>query len=206
MCGPLVLAIPGSSGRLISHILYNLGRITTYTMSGLVLGSFGRAVVGLAATVGLEPLPLLARIQVALSAIAALFLFCFGLIRLGLLPEPEVMAKAMPTKIPGFQTVRQGVMIDKSTGGCYLFGVMLGFLPCGLSYAAFAMALAAGGPLQGGLTTFAFGVGTLPALMFVGTIGSRLANRYRRLSDLLAGIIMIGMAANLIVNLLTAFF
>jgi hypothetical protein len=29
MCGPIVLAVPTQGGRISSHVLYNLGRITT---------------------------------------------------------------------------------------------------------------------------------------------------------------------------------
>jgi|GEM_PF-4664783 len=45
MCGPLALSLPlpqqDVAGRLKGGLLYNAGRITTYTLLGLVLGSFG---------------------------------------------------------------------------------------------------------------------------------------------------------------------
>jgi len=41
MCGPLVFAFPGRSGRFMSHVWYHLGRVTTYVAVGAVLGGVG---------------------------------------------------------------------------------------------------------------------------------------------------------------------
>jgi sulfite exporter TauE/SafE len=52
----------------------------------------------------------------------------------------------------------------------------------------------------------AFGLGTLPGLLLVGTGASALARRYRRHFDIFSGILMIGMAASLLVKGVAAFF
>jgi sulfite exporter TauE/SafE len=85
-------------------------------------------------------------------------------------------------------------------------GLFMGFLPCGVSYANFSRALTASRPLEGGVLLLAFGVGTLPGLLLVGTGASVLARRYRKHFDILSGILMIGMAASLIVKGITAIF
>jgi sulfite exporter TauE/SafE len=46
--------------------------------------------------------------------------------------------------------------------------------------------------------TLFFGMGTLPALLGIGLGGSHLSSRHRRISDLLAGMIMIAMAIDLL--------
>ncbi|NNL78010.1 MAG: sulfite exporter TauE/SafE family protein, partial [Desulfobacterales bacterium] len=79
-------------------------------------------------------------------------------------------------------------------------------LPCGLSFAAFSRALAASGPLEGGLFLLAFGIGTLPGLLLLGTGASAIARRYRRHFDLFSGMLMIGMAVSLMVDGIAAFF
>ena len=76
----------------------------------------------------------------------------------------------------------------------------MGLLPCGLSFGAFARALATTEPLTGAALTLAFGIGTLPGLLLLGTGLSVLARRYRRHSDLLAGIVMAAVAARLLVD------
>jgi uncharacterized protein len=52
-----------------------------------------------------------------------------------------------------------------------LLGALWGWIPCGLVYVMLISAVAAGGAVAGGLTMFAFGLGTLPA-MFAAGIGA----------------------------------
>ncbi len=66
-----------------------------------------------------------------------------------------------------------------------LTGLFMGFLPCGLSYAAFSRALAASRLLElleGGVLLLAFSIGTLPDELLVGTGASVLARRYQNIS------------------------
>jgi sulfite exporter TauE/SafE len=63
----------------------------------------------------------------------------------------------------------------------YPLGLALGFLPCGLSYSAFAAAAATGHPARGLALALAFGLGTLPALLLAGAVVSALSARTRGL-------------------------
>jgi sulfite exporter TauE/SafE len=83
-------------------------------------------------------------------------------------------------------------------------GFVMGFLPCGLSFGAFSRALAAEDPLAGAVLTLAFGLGTLPGLLLLGSGLAPIIRRYRRHSDILAGILMVGMAAALVVRSVSA--
>jgi hypothetical protein len=62
----------------------------------------------------------------------------------------------------------------------YPLGLMLGFLPCGILYAALAAAAATASPLYGALAMFCFGLGTVPALLAVGLFGVAAGHRFRR--------------------------
>lgn len=195
MCGPLVLAFPARQGTRGAHVAYNVGRVTTYTILGALLGSLG---AGLSWVAGEASLTWMARIQVGFALLAAIVLMLFGLVKLGLVREPRALTLANPAKIPGFKkTQRKLVQRRAGLGGVFLIGLMLGLLPCGLSFAALARALAAGGPLEGALMVFAFGLGTMPALFLVGAGASRLSLKHRQLSDLIAGALMIAMAISL---------
>ena len=55
-----------------------------------------------------------------------------------------------------------------------LLGVVWGWLPCGLVYAAAVYAVSAGGPLQGAIFMLVFGIGTLPAMMMVGLLFNKM--------------------------------
>ncbi|HQU74904.1 MAG TPA: sulfite exporter TauE/SafE family protein, partial [Calditrichia bacterium] len=58
-------------------------------------------------------------------------------------------------------------------------GVVLGFIPCGLVYAAGAKAATSGGAISGMLTMLAFGLGTVPALLMVGLGAQSVSAKFR---------------------------
>ena len=78
-------------------------------------------------------------------------------------------------------------------------GVALGFLPCGLLYAALASSAASGSAILGGLGMLAFGLGTVPALVVVGLSGHLLARRWRSGMTLGAPAVMLVNATVLLV-------
>jgi hypothetical protein len=206
MCGPLVVALPGAYGQWRAHLLYHLGRLATYTLVGALLGAMGGGLVRLGAIPAGQAAAWSARLQVMLSLPVALFLLLLGMHRLGIIPEPDWMAKAMPHKLPGFGRVLRRVLDRGGALWLLAMGAMLGLLPCGLSYGAFARALAAGSMGRGALWTLLFGLGTLPALLLLGTGAAALWHRYRPQAELLAGLIMVGMAVALLTEAWAAFF
>lgn len=206
MCGPLVFAFPGKTGNLSSHLFYHAGRIMTYIVVGGLMGSVGLAVAKIASVAGFDYLVAINRIQVLFSLLAGVFLLAFGLGQLGLIHPPGLITMATPEKIPGYRHLVRSAFWGTNPALMALTGFFMGFLPCGLSYAAFSRALTVGRPAEGGLLLLAFGLGTLPGLLLVGTGASALARRYRRHFDVFSGILMIGMAASLLVRGIAAFF
>ena len=188
MCGPLIFAFPGRTGRFMPHIWYHLGRVTTYTAIGAILGGLGQVLGGAAAGGGV------ASIKVALWLIAAALLMLFGATRLGILREPGWLIALSPERIPGFKSAVQGATEAKSHTVFFFLGILLGFLPCGLSYGAFTQALGTSNAVQGTLMVLVFAAGTVPGLILLGTGASAIFNRYRRQSDILSGVLMILMA------------
>ena len=57
-----------------------------------------------------------------------------------------------------------GLQEDQS----FFFGMIWGWLPCGLVYTALALAATTGDVTRSALTMLAFGLGTLPAVLSVG--------------------------------------
>jgi len=159
MCGPLVLGqvadrlarVPCSRmterDRLVAGGLvpYHLGRIGTYAALGAIAGFMG---FGLAAV--LHPL----RSILLASAAVALLWVAFGR-RLPGAPTPRWIAPVLARARPG------GVA----------FGALLGFLPCGLVYTALLAASATASPVWGAASMAAFGLGTVPILVFIGVAG-----------------------------------
>jgi len=202
MCGPLVVALPGQVGRFSAHLAYHAGRLATYGLIGALMGAAGHGLIRLASAMGEDPMQWVARAQAGITFLAGLFLLFFGLSRLGFAAEPRWLAVAMPERMPGWRRLMSRAAAQRSHLDLFLLGLILGGLPCGLSYAAFASALASANVPAGLIAALVFGLGTLPGLLAIGVGAAVLIRRFRQQADLLAGLIMIGMAAMLLVKVL----
>jgi len=206
MCGPLVIAFPGQTTRPCAHLCYHAGRVFTYAAIGIIMGSLGLAMTTIAAVVGFDHLATIARIQLLFSLLAGIFLLIFGLGQLGVVRQPGWLVISSPDKIPGYRHLIRSASHKTDPALMLITGMFMGFLPCGLSFAAFSRALAASRPIEGGLFLLAFGLGTFPGLLLIGTGASVLSRRYRQHFDLLSGMLMIWMAASLLVDGIMAIF
>jgi sulfite exporter TauE/SafE len=170
------------------------------------MGSLGLVLAKLASVTGLDYLATLARIQLVFSLLAGIFLALFGLGQLGILGQSEWLIISNPQIIPGYRFIVGSAFQRSDRWLMVITGMFMGFIPCGLSFAAFSRALAASRPMEGGLFLLAFGLGTLPGLLLLGTGASVIARRYRRHFDLFSGMLMIGMAASLLLDGIAALF
>jgi uncharacterized protein len=198
MCGPLIIAFPGRTGRFMPHVFYHAGRIATYCIAGGVMAVIGKSLPQIAATTSSDPQVWLSRGKISFVLIAGVFLVVFGVSRIGLISEPAWMGAAMPGRIPGYRNIVQAAIQDGKATGMATLGLMLGLLPCSLSYGAFAMALQAESVMKGMILGGAFGLGTLPGLLLLGTGIGAIMRRFQRWSDILSGMLMLGMGLKLL--------
>jgi hypothetical protein len=176
MCGPLVGALgisapPGIPARraLRPQLAYHLGRITTYGSVGAVMGLAG-SFVNVAGR--------LAGFQDVVAVLAGLLMVAMGL---GAASQ-SLWVRTAEGRLAGqvMGAVRR-LAGHEAPMRAYPLGLALGFLPCGLSYSAFAAAAATGNPARGLALALAFGAGTLPALLLAGAVVSALSARARGL-------------------------
>jgi sulfite exporter TauE/SafE len=176
MCGPLVGALgisapPGIPARraLLPQLAYHMGRVTTYGTIGAVMGLFG-SFVNVAGR--------MAGWQDVVAVLAGLLMVAMGL---GAALQ-SLWVKSAEGRLAGrvLAAVRR-VAGHEAPVRAYPLGLVLGFLPCGLSYSAFAAAAATGSPVAGMAIALAFGAGTLPALLLAGAVVSALSFRARGL-------------------------
>jgi hypothetical protein len=167
MCGPIALALP-VTGRtraaiLSSRLAYNLGRIATYVMLGVLFGLVGRTV----ALAGFQRWLSLTAGGLILVALVASSRFAPGI--------PAVFAVTRLKRAMG------GLLRQRSLTSLLALGSLNGLLPCGLVYAACAGAAATGDPLKGVQVMLAFGLGTLPVMLSLALAGQRIqaALRFR---------------------------
>jgi sulfite exporter TauE/SafE len=139
MCGAFAASCARTRAGLPA---WHLGRILSYTLLGAVAGSAGALLPGPAWLPGL---------------LATLLLGWFALALAGVAPEPRLVPASL-THI-GARAARRD-----SPGAQLLFGVVNGFLPCGLVYSALTIPVALASPARGAAAMLAFGAGTTPAL------------------------------------------
>ena len=171
MCGGIVGALttvrmPREAARRQwpIHLAYNVGRITTYTLLGGVLGALGS--VGLLFN---NVLP----VQLGLYVLANLMLIALGLYLTGftrLLAPVERVGQRLWWRV---QPLTARFLPARSAAQGLPLGMLWGFLPCGLVYSILTTALVTGSALRGAGLMLAFGLGTLPNLMLAGMLFKR---------------------------------
>ncbi len=153
MCGPLALALPAAgdntSGFIFGRLAYNLGRVLTYCLLGVLFGFVGRALF-------------LAGVQGWLSIALGCALIA------GLFSSRNLSRWDPVTRLArGLKSRLSALLREQSLLSLLSLGLLNGFLPCGLVYVASAGATATGSTL-GGLGYMAlFGAGTLPLMLAI---------------------------------------
>jgi sulfite exporter TauE/SafE len=183
MCGPFVLTQVGNRLKKTSLqnftafqrlknlalLPYHLGRITTYSIIGFFC-SF-----------------LTSNIQdfIGFKILSALFLFGASIIFLNLFLNNKLSSSVIFKKIrlpfkskilknvPHFLAKKTSILFQNPQGfKGYILGVILGFIPCGLLYAAFLVAAAITNPLLAAIGMSFFGISTFPSLFLTALGGN----------------------------------
>ena len=180
LMGALTMAIPPEQRgkRLRLLIAYNLGRISSYTLAGLLIGLAGWAVASSPAAM-------------VLRVVAALLLISMGLYLAGWwsgLTRVEAIGKGLWRHI---QPVASRLMPVTNLPRALLLGALWGWLPCGLVYSTLLWAASQGDALDSALLMLAFGVGTLPVLIATGLAAERLMALLRKRSVRVAGGVLV---------------
>lgn len=184
MCGPLVTSYTFHEGRfggsrisLSPHLLYNAGRITTYVFIGSLMGLTG----SFANTLGR-----FSGIQDIMTIIAGCIMILMGLGITGILGGMNFMERHNNIILKAVKMVLEGTSLWRY----YPLGLLLGLLPCGLSYSIFIASAGTGNLFSGMMIAFSFGLGTVPALLLFGVIITYLSNRIRGLVYRAGGIVI----------------
>jgi sulfite exporter TauE/SafE len=161
MCGPIAIALPVPESSNLSfffgRILYNLGRVVSYSLLGALFGFVGQRI----ALAGAQQI-----VSIALGVIIIIAV---------LMPQKQ---KNFFIQLPIVQKVIQplktniGLLFKKGTF-CSMFtiGILNGFLPCGFVYIGLAGAIASGSAITGAAVMFLFGLGTIPAMLTATVFG-----------------------------------
>ena len=155
MCGPIAMTLPLTNKEKRSvfkqSLIYNLGRVSSYTFLGLIMGLLGWGVY-------------IAGYQKSLSVIlgAVLILASFFTVSL----ESQLFRIGFINKVfEKIKSTMSTLMYVNANSNAYKIGLVNGVLPCGMVYIALAGALTSGGLIEGAVYMTLFGLGTLPMMM-----------------------------------------
>jgi sulfite exporter TauE/SafE len=162
--------------QLIRHGAYNIGRVSSYVIIGMVFGFIGSVVA------------------MSMSMHGILFIFA-GVIMiitgLGMLGISKIihMLEGSVMKMPWFKSLFARLIKSKSIGSFFALGVMNGFFPCGFVFFFAAKAAASASIINGGLIMMVFGLATVPTLLSIGqSVGLLKKLEFRAMMNKIAAI------------------
>lgn len=180
MCGGLASALSLNSPSESRILAYNLGRITSYSLAGLIVGSLGFW------------------LSQHLSAFNVLrYLAAIMLVLLGLYLAKWFNGLIYAEKLghylwPKIQPLTKHFMPISSVKDAFVVGMVWGWLPCGLVYSALIWASLESSLTGSMLIMLSFGLGTLPAMLATGLFAQQLNSFLKRTSvRQISGLLMI---------------
>ena len=153
---------PGTASFAVGRAVYQLARVSTYGVLGLVFGIAG----GTLRVAGIQQW---VSVGLGVALLAGLFL------------SPRLLE--MPWLVGGvgrLKSIMAGFLRRRTLTAMAILGALNGLLPCGLVYVACAGAAGAGDAVGGGIFMLAFGAGTLPITLGIGLSGQLIPAALRR--------------------------
>lgn len=171
MCGGINLsqcvsagnAPAGKGSALKPSLLYNAGRVISYTAVGFAVGALGGVITFSPAAQG------------ALKLLAGLFMVLMGINMLGIFPR----LRRFNPRMPRFIARRIDAQKWRSNSPL-IVGLLNGLMPCGPLQAMQIYALSTGSAVTGALSMLLFSLGTVPLMFGLGALSSILSRKFTR--------------------------
>ena len=171
----------------IPGILYNTGRLISYTLVGVIVGALGSVF-----TMNLT-------MQSVIHIIAGLFMIIMALNMLNVFP----WLKKFNPRLPRIFTKKIEEKIEKKreiSKNPFIVGILNGFMPCGPLQAMQLYALSTGNPFEGGLSMFLFCIGTIPLMFGIGAVSLLLSSRFSKIVMNVGAILVAVMGLTMFTN------
>lgn len=142
-------------------LLYNTGRVISYTVIGGIVGALG-SVVSFSGTM-----------KGIVQILAGVFMIIMGLNMLNVFPWLRKLNPRMP------KIFAKSIYKQRAKNSSPLFiGIINGLMPCGPLQAMQLYALSTGDPIKGAFSMFLFSVGTFPLMFAFGALSSLLSKKF----------------------------
>jgi sulfite exporter TauE/SafE len=162
MCGPIAMMLPvdhnNPTKKVLQIMLYHLGRLTAYGMLGLFFGMLGKGLF-------------LAGFQQQLSIAVGILMIVFVVVPERILAKYN-FSKPVYKLISNVKSHLGAQFKRKSPDALFTIGLLNGFLPCGMVYAALFGAIAMQSELLGVAYMVLYGIGTIPMMSAVVLISN----------------------------------
>lgn len=163
MCGGFIFAYSSTKidhtmsrgSQFIRHSAYNLGRVSSYTMLGMMFGLVGSLFTFNSTLHG------------SLFLFAGSLMIITALSMLGISSLLHVLEHSF-SNVSIFKFLFSRLLKSKSIGSFFALGLMNGLFPCGFVFFFAAKAAASGSAIDGGLIMMLFGLATVPTLLALG--------------------------------------
>ena len=170
MCGPIAIAIPLNNeswfSRISGGLSYNIGRIITYGILGLIFGLAGKGI----SMAGMQQW---ASIGIGIIMVLSVIIPFLGKAGKNLNIFIDKLTSGLKKsfgKLFAFRTYRS----------LFTIGLLNGFLPCGLVYIAIAGAILMVSPHKGAIYMMIFGLGTIPVMLGISLAGNLISLKFRK--------------------------
>lgn len=187
MCGGIMAALSTTTTssdnrqRWFLLLSYNVGRISSYTVAGMIIGSLGWALQQQDSS-----------ILTGMRIVAGLLLIAMGLYLANWWRGLTLIERLGGWIWKPLQPIASSLLPVKSQGQAGLLGLLWGWLPCGLVYSTLIWASTSGTVLQSALIMLCFGLGTLPVMLSSGLLANSASRFIRnRTTRSIAGILVI---------------
>ena len=170
MCGPIAFMLPVDhhkpAKKLFQVFLYHMGRLTAYSLIGLIFGFLGK---------GLYVFGLQQRLSIIIGILMIIVI---------LIPYKTFSKYNFSKPIYSFLSKiksRLGKELQRKSQDTFLtIGFLNGLLPCGLVYMALFGSIATANPWLGALFMLLFGLGTIPLMTTAVYFGSMLKGNMKK--------------------------
>ncbi|KAF0222710.1 MAG: heavy metal transport/detoxification [Erysipelotrichaceae bacterium] len=152
----------GGINNLMPSVLYNAGRVVSYTIIGGVVGALGSVVSFSGPAKGI----------VAIGA--SIFMVIMGINMLNIFPGLRKFNPRMPKVFARLIGKEKGVSKNRP----FYVGLLNGLMPCGPLQAMQLYALSTGDPIKGALSMLVFSLGTVPLMFGLGALRSFLSKQF----------------------------
>ena len=174
---------------LLPGLLYNGGRLLSYTAVGVAVGALGSVIA------------VSDHFRNMILLLAGLLMAIMGVNMLGLFPA----LRRFTPRLPQFLT--HTIDGQKAGRGPLVIGFLNGFMPCGPLQAMQLYALSTGSPIRGGVAMFLFCLGTIPLMFALGAAGGILSgargNAFSRRATQAGAVLVAAMGVVMFTNGLT---